>query len=107
MSGIPTKATMPAVRAMLATSGADGMVKHELSRRMQVGSRIISQRLSELHQAGQVVVQRRGKDSYYIDVDALRKAEAPVVPPFKWDRWTKPLQGYDARMQAAMTMRSA
>jgi hypothetical protein len=66
--------------------------------------------LDALIAAGDVCVDVERERWYYLAEQVgqfVKPTPAAVTPSPYVNIWTKPLQGYDARMQTAMTMRSA
>jgi len=108
MSMIPTAATVPAVRALLKTTGKRGMMLSDVAHHFGCSTNTAGKVLRKLVAADLVVVDGVGR-TRYIDKAIWEEPEAPVVAPFKWDAWTRPLQGYNlfAHRDLAMAGRAA
>lgn len=106
MSMTPTIATVPAVRTLLKSTGKRGMMLSDVARHFGCSTNTAGRVLRKLVAADLVVADGAGR-TRYIDKAIWEAPELPRAAPFKWDPWTKPMRGYDARMQAAMRMRSA
>lgn len=106
MSMTPTTATIPAIRALLKSTGKRGMKLSDVARHFGCSTNTAGRVLRQLVATDLVVAKGNGYKRY-IDKAIWDEPEAPIVESFKWDAWTKPMRGYDARMQAAMRVRSA
>lgn len=93
------------VLAHLAKPHVTTMTQAELGAAFGVTAQAAGNVLRALLASGDVVAT---KDKLLPTLHYARATtSAPIVPPPYVNIWTRPLQGYDARMQAVMRMRSA
>lgn len=96
--------TKECVLALLAKPQNATMTQVQIGAAFGVTAQAAGNVLRSLLASGHVVAT---KDKVWATLYyALSGNHGSVVPPPYVNVWTKPLQGYDARMRAAMTMRS-
>jgi transposase len=107
MTATPTIASAPVVHALLKSHGKRGMTQSEVARRLCVSRNTAGKTLRMLVASGEVIATTPGVIRY-IDKSAMVQPEAQIAGVFTWDRWTKPLKGYNlfAHADLAMATRS-
>ena len=105
-SNAPDAKTLAAVLENLKTRKF-ACFNRVLAKEMGIPNEVMQAALNALVASGDVEAQMHPSGRQYVTKGGLPKKQEGLVSPFKWDAWTKPMRGYDARMQAAMRMRSA
>jgi hypothetical protein len=98
----PATVTKAGVLALLTRHSGEGMTQTEIGRAFGVTAEAAGNVVRYLLSTGELVVTKKVKATlYYAKPAKFVSIGGDIVPAFKTNVWTMPLQGFDARMTAA------